>query len=300
MQIEYFILYSDQKIEPKKLFFCKIKSMNALHQMHDRIVSSSYHEGFIRFCQLLYDQFRINHFWYYRINVTGDYCYMGTHTAWTEFSFDALQNLKDFPCLRHPSILQSGINFMKFSSSPEYEDLLQTAWNKFSISFSLNLLNKVEKGIEAFGFAVEINDPQVDQMLFNDLPYLQPFIKTLRQRHRKLFDFLYENQVNLIPYFGSAFYEHSSMFAFPKQEKEILPKIGYAWILELTQRELGVLKFLAQGYPSPYIASKLNLRRRTVENYTAAIKDKLAVTSKFELIEKTSELLPLVECLLKK
>lgn len=265
--------------------------MNLFHEMLRKTTSSPYYDQMMRFVAPLNDHFGVNHFWYYRVTYTGQYVFLGTHSAWNEYSYD--HHLIDhFPCLRHPGTLQTGINLMKKTSNASYKNVLKTAWEKFNINFNIQLLTKISEGVEGFGFATRYNHRSVDEKLLNDLGILRHFIKLFRERHKSLFHLLYDNPIDLASYLGPLFTEsQSKKILFIPHERDIfLRKIGFEAIFTLTKREKDILKFTSNGYPASYIAEELKLRERTVENYITTIKSKLSCNSKVELIQKSQEL----------
>lgn len=263
--------------------------MKQFHEMLRKVTSSPHHDKMMQFVKPLHDHFGINHFWYYRINHSGSYCYLGSHAHWSEFCFD--RSIVDcFPCLRHPSILQSGISLMKACSDEAYQNTLRSAWDNFQINFNINLPMKVSDGIEAFGFASRFDDPKSDERLLNELALLRQFTKAFRQELKPLFQLLDDNQVNLAAHFGSIFYERPKALALPPGRDQLYRQLGVSWISELSPREKDVLHYLASGYSASFIASSLALGTRTVENYIATIKSKLHCTSKHELIQKAKQL----------
>lgn len=263
--------------------------MKPFHQMLKNITSSPYHKEMIRSTTPLSDYFGVNHFWYYKITLSGFYSFLGTHSAWNEFCFDK-DLINRFPCLRYPQILHKGVNLMKINEDPNYQELLKVASEKFSINFNLNLIYNTHDGIEAYGFATKYNDPYADQRLINELPLLRSFIKYFRENNKKMFQLLEDNQVNLASILGMTFYEQPKMLALPQKRDEFLKKIGFSQVLSLTSREKDVLKYISNGYSSSYISEQLRLQSKTVENYIATIKCKLNCNSKVELIKIAQEL----------
>lgn len=259
--------------------------MNPFNELLRKTTSSSHHNQMLRFAAPLKDCFGINHFWYFKITLTGNYSYLGTHSDWNEFCFENAM-VSHFSCLRHPNNLQTGINLMKAQADSEYKKVLDVAWDKFQINFNINLMNRVSEGVEAFGFATCHNDPHSEQRLINQLPLLRHFTKVFREEHVKLFQLIDENRVNLPNHFGSLFYERQKTIEIPDNREHFMQKMGFGSICSLTPREKHVLKFISNGYPSPYIAQQLLLSNRTVENYIAVIKCKLSCNSKVELIHK--------------
>lgn len=257
--------------------------MKEFYEMLRRITSSPYHDQMMKFVRPLRDHFGINHFWYYHVTSSGFYTYIGTHAEWNEYCFEK-HLIDQFPCLRHPDTMQSGISLMKNTANVEYKNVLNEAWETFNINFNLNLTKKTSEGIEAFGFATQNNHPQSDEKLLNELPLLRYFINAFRERHKKLFQLVYDNQVNFSAYLGPKFYQNEKFPSFPVKRSEFLRKLSVLPNWELTSREKDILGFIVNGYPASYIARRLSLSKRTVENYIASIKTKLYCDSKVELI----------------
>lgn len=264
--------------------------MDQFLEMLRRNRSSPHFERAMRFASPLKDHFGINHFWYYRISNSGAYSYMGTNEDWNEYCF-ANSLTKFFPCLRHPKILGGGISLMRASPSDiKYQEVQKIAWDKYQINFNLNLYESSADGIEAFGFGTHFNDHKADERLLNELPLLRSFVKSFRKNHEKVFHLLEENQVDLASHIGTDFYQRPKEFSLPLERECFLSELGYSSILLLTPREKELLKFLANGYPASYIKNQLHLGLRTVENYIAALKDKLDCNSKVALIQKAQEI----------
>jgi len=262
--------------------------MKEFHEMLRRITSSPQHDKMIKFVKPLEDHLGINHFWYYHVSRSGYYTYVGTHSSWNEYCFDH-HLTENFPCLRHPDLLPSGISLMKNTKDVAYKKALEEAREKFNINFSINLTQKTKGGIEAFGFATKDNDPSSDERLLNQIPLLRSFTKIFRSKHKKLFDLVYDNQVHFHSYIGEKFHQVEQKAVSILQKDHLLQKLGFFLPSDITQREKDVLEWVANGYPASYIAQQLNLSIRTVENYLATIKCKLFCTSKVELINKAKE-----------
>ncbi len=264
--------------------------MNRFLQMMEQTQSSPHYDQMVRFARPLYDHFGINHFWYYRITRSGNYMYAGTHGSWNEYCFGESLHTH-FPCLRLPNSKKGGISLMKAGRQGAYRKVLKIAESKFNINFHLNLIEPCHEGIEAFGFATRFSDHEADERLLNELPLLRYFIHEFRKKHGKLFALLQENAVDLSTHMGSTFYERSQGIALPLQRDQLLKEIGCSSFSRLTPREQDIMRLLASGFPASYIKTQLHLGLRTVENYIAAIKDKLSCSSKVELIKKAQEAL---------
>ncbi|MCE5317722.1 MAG: LuxR C-terminal-related transcriptional regulator [Parachlamydia sp.] len=121
------------------------------------------------------------------------------------------------------------------------------------------------------------------------MPLLRKFTRVFRERHQKLFELLYDNQVNIAAHFGPVFYVVPKRMGLPVAREEFLCKIGMQWIYSLTPREKDILNLLSKGYPASFIALQLKLSPRTVENYMVNLKDKLSCSCKAELIQRAND-----------
>ncbi|MBA3284149.1 MAG: helix-turn-helix transcriptional regulator [Nitrosopumilus sp.] len=250
---------------------------------------SPHHKQMIKSAFPLQDCFKINHFWYYKITHSGNYSYIGTNEAWNEFCFDT-PLLKSFTCLRHLECLPKGISLMKAGAKEEYKELLDLAWEKFGVNFNINITNETNDGVEAFGFATNFNDPYADERLLNKLSYLREFIRFFKEHNAKALHFVNENKVHLPTVFGQQFYEPTNALSIPFEREKLLRHMGFGAFFTLTPREKDILKFIAYGYPASYVAQQLCLSKKTVENYLATIKCKLACTSKIQLIQLSQQI----------
>ena len=258
-------------------------------EMLKRNILSPHHKQMIKSALPLKDCFGINHFWYYKIDNSGNYSYIGTNEAWNEFCFDTPM-LKHFTCLRHPACLPRGISLMKAGAKDEYKKILDFAWEKFAVNFNINITNQTNDGVEAFGFATNFNDPYADERLLNKLSYLREFMRFFKEQNAKTLHFVNENKVHLPTVFGHQFYEPTNALFIPFDREKLFRHMGLGAVFSLTPREKDILKFIAYGYPAPYIAKQLNLSNKTIENYLATIKCKLSCNSKTQLIQLSQQI----------
>lgn len=262
--------------------------MTPFQYMDRKVTSSAYHNKMMRMGKLLEDHFGINHFWYYRVTNSGHYCYLGTHTAWNEFSF-AHDMFGKFPYLRHPNSLTDGISLIKNATNDPLQEFLSTASHQFNINFNIHLLKKTSEYVEGYGFGTHTKLHLRDEHLLNELSLLKQFIKCFREENKNIFKIIYDNQVDLASHIGPTFYENTNPFKLSKNRDDFLKKIGFEEVLTLSSQERQVFKSLANGFPAQHIAKELFLSKRTVEHYIEKIKDKLFINSRVELIEKAKE-----------
>lgn len=263
--------------------------MTTLQEMHQRTTSIKEHDLMIRSITPFFDCFNISQFYYTRVYSSGKYTTLGTHIGLNEFLYDRLELLRSCPVLRNPEILQSGISFPRYTHDAVYSKYQNDVWNKFKLKFSVNLVRKTPFGAECFGFGVKHADPRIDQQLLNELPLVYKFIDFFRNENKKLLQISYENQVDIASLLGSCYNEEPITNQSNEKRNLLLKQLGLDAMLQLTQRESEIMKFLANGFPAHYIAKQLYLSSRTVENYIATIKMKFDCNSKVELIRKAQE-----------
>ena len=263
--------------------------MNDFYNAYKNVISSPLYDPMIKMAGLLKDHLGVNHFWYYKITQEGQYSYFGTHRGWNEYCLEH-DLIRHCPNIRHPSTQPLGIHFISAGAPPEAKNLLTLAWEKFRVNFNFNLVTGNSQRIESFGFASHFNDPWADQRLLNELPLLRHFTETLLKRHRHFFQMLDEASVNAAANLGSQFFERPKIHSAAKDRTSLIRELGFGDILSLAPREKDILKYLLNGYPASYIAQELGLSKKTVENYIATLKDKLACNTKLELIQKAKEI----------
>lgn len=265
--------------------------MNPYHQMLEKPQSSKYYDQFLKSAIPLKDHFGINHFWYYRITFSGHYSYIGTHTKWDEFCFgnEGTSEMKErIRGLR----TTGGIQLFQASKlkNKALRNAFEAAWQKFKIRFSFSWCKSSLIGVEGYGFATYFNDPLVDERLLNQLPLLQYFAQNFQAKNRKIFELVNNYQVDLLSLYGIDFMASPEEIQLPCNKPQLLHKLGLGPVLKLKVRERDILSFVRSGFPAAYIAKKLQMSERTVENYMVSLKEKLGCSSKVQLIHKAQEI----------
>jgi DNA-binding CsgD family transcriptional regulator len=197
---------------------------------------------------------------------------------------------KYFTCLRHPEYLQRGISLMKATHDKDYKKVLDIAWKRFNINFNLNIVNTVPEGIEAFGFGTQSNDFHTEEQLLNNLQKLRDFTKTFKSNNETLLRLVENYQVDLPSQFSQRYFERPTSLMIPFDKETFFNLTDFKEILSLTQQEQNILRLVASGYPADYIAARLHLSKKTVENYLSSIKIRLGCSSKIELIQKAQRI----------
>lgn len=119
--------------------------MATLQEMHQRTVSSKEYDRMIRSVTPMCDYFNVNQFYYTRIQTNGDQAYyssIGTYAGWHEYFIENIERMVMWPMLRHPDKLISEITLLKNTASPQFNNHLEMAWDKFKINFAVNIQKK--------------------------------------------------------------------------------------------------------------------------------------------------------------
>lgn len=249
----------------------------------------------IRSSTLMCEYFGINNFYYTTTTLTGLYSGFGTHIPWLDYFCENFSKIGDCPFLRHPSIAKPGVYLLKNTSDNNLKRTITTAWDEYQINYTLNILLQIPEGFESFGFGLKSAHPKAEENLLNELPLIKKFILQFREENRKLIAFNRDHQIEVMSLLNRNFYNEPSNICASLHKRELLLKqLGLEAILALTTREIDILKFMANGFPASYIAKKLHLSRRTVENYTATIKSKLDCNSKVDLIQRAQEMVSII------
>lgn len=273
--------------------------MASLQEMHHRTSSNKDYDRMIRSVAPLCDYFNLSQFYYMRIQAKADKGYfssLGTHLDWHECIFENIEMVAPWPMVRHPDKLSSQITLLKNTDNFQFNQLLDFAWNKYGINFTIDIQRKIPGGIESYGFGVQTRHPAAEGHLLKELPLLEKFISYFHSENKKFIAFAHDHQVEISSLMGPRFYEDpQNPYPVSPQKELLLKQLGLSAYLSLTKREIDVLKFLANGFPANYVAKKLHLSSRTVENNIAIIKSKLDCKSKVELILKAQDMVSIMK-----
>lgn len=258
--------------------------MNPFQEMLQYNKRSLHFNKMSQLATLLDNRFGISHFWFYKIYLNGYYSYIGSHQEWDEYCYDTLC-VKHFACLRHPECLRKGIDFMRTTKDKEYLGVLETASEKFKVNFKLNLVDIASDGIEAVGFATHFNDEKIDNFLFKNIHILKKLTNEFKSEH-KIFNRMGE-QVVYLPTELNKYYECPKTLIVPfENNDQVISLNEFNKILSLTPREKDTLKLVARGYPLDFMAAKLCVSVKTIENYLSSLKSKFSCDSTTNLIKK--------------
>lgn len=268
----------------------KEDTYNELIQLHQR---TTYIPEFDRMKQSVFpflDYFGLCHFYYVKILPSGDYCTLGTYSEFHEFTFDHIEMFDSYPVVRHPDSLKSGVFIEINNSNEKYIDCINYFINKFKMTLTLRIQKRTNENFEFFGFGTKFLKRRVNEALFNEISLVNKFIDYFKSENKKLIQIAFENKVNMIPLVGSHFYEREEWLLDLPKKIELLRHMGLETGECLTDREKEILQYMTNGYPARYIAGKLYISVRTVENYIAEMKSKLNCVSKVDLINVAKNL----------
>lgn len=260
----------------------------SLHDMHRKVTSVPEHNLMLKSVAPLSDYFGVNNFYYVRVTSSGYYSSLSTHDAWHEYFCENITTVGKSPFLRQPDLTQPGINLLNNTDDPKLKNTLATAWNEYGINFTLNIIRKIPEGIEAFGFGTHFDDPRAEEKHLNELPLLNKFIDYFCEKNRKLIRLTHEYQVEVTSILDKEISETD--LSHLNHKKSLIEHLELGAALSLSERELQILRFVANGFPASYIAQQVHLSHRTVEDHLASIKYKLNCRSKPELIRKAQEI----------
>lgn len=263
--------------------------MKALHEMFDRMTSTSLYDRMLKSLAPIYDYLGINHFYYVQIFQSGHSSILDTNPTVPLFLFENLGAAHECPVFRHPDKIQQKVLLLKNIMRPDYQNFLSNTWDKFKVNFTIHIQYKHSESVESFGVGIKYNNSNSDDFIINQLPIIEKFFNYFRVENKKLIEFSIENKLDFESVLKSGFYEEQISYPSFGDKQPLYKQLGLEFYLSLTEREKNILKFLVNGYPASYIAKNLHLSTRTVENYIATIKSKLHCDSKTCLINKAKE-----------
>jgi DNA-binding CsgD family transcriptional regulator len=158
--------------------------------------------------------------------------------------------------------------------------------DKYNVHQVMEVINKTEDGLEAYGFGLNSNDLQQHLGFYNATPLIQLFIDRIKEELNPHKAQLEEYQVDIATLIGPDYHKPPvPLMLEPIQYDSFLKHLNLSPSTPLTSRELQVVKYLLDGYPASHIADCLLLSKRTVEHYIDNIKHKFNCIAKSDLIK---------------
>jgi DNA-binding CsgD family transcriptional regulator len=267
--------------------------MNKKMLMFNKVTSSRYHDKMIQSIEPLKTHLKVNHFWYNKVTSSGYYSYFGTHTDWSAYCSENPELVRDIPYLSDPNTAKEGIQLFGYTTNQKLQKLMDLGRIKYKTNFNLMISKKTSEGFEGYGFGCSDNSPATYERLLNEIPLLTRFIEDFKEDNAPIYKIIDEYHVNIDDILGPEFRKLKINNSDVYDRIQLLEKFRIN-IPPLTQRELVMLQYCANGYPVSYIAEQLTIGKRTVESHIINLKDKLDCYSKIELIQKAKEITSLL------
>lgn len=264
--------------------------MTSLQEMHEKTTASKEFDRMMRSVTPLCNFFGVNHFYYCKIffGING-YITLGSHIPWHEYVLNDKRLVSSSAILKAP---QQSITPLREGFDPVADEVLEVARDKFNIHFALNLQRVVPGGVECCGFGLKSKNVQAEIALLNHLSLLYGFLDYFIDENKKLISLAQDFQINVNSLVERSSPINSGSAGDLNADKSALlyKQLGLDELKLLSTKEITLLKYLAQGFSSNYIAEEVRLSKRTIENYIASIKLKLDCKSKTSLIKKSQKL----------
>jgi DNA-binding CsgD family transcriptional regulator len=162
----------------------------------------------------------------------------------------------------------------------------------FGIHHPFTIIQKNKDSIDYFHFASQSKDKQINQVYLANLDLLNLFISYFQENINqsksliRAYDFTFNLGFNPIAFEKDPAYWNKLEFKQILETSKKLDKLKIGNAI-LSRRQSEILRFIIQGKTIKEIALVLGLSYRTVGHYFEAIKAKLNVSSKSELISKS-------------
>lgn len=248
------------------------------------MINRKYNDRINKFCSAFFSSLNLCHFWYFKINNTGNVSFVGSFAEWTEiFAAEGLYKAYLFD----PKFFKAGITLRKNVQNPYLQKVCLSWEKKFGDHQTLVFHNKTSDGFEEFGFTSPSSSDNQTGVFLNELPIFRLIIQKFKEE-KKFLSQLEEIQINVVSLIGPDFYTDRLI----QQEKVNRQSIFKNWGVkaDLSPIERKLIPFIALGYSAEKIALKIFRSKRTVEHHVERIKMKLECDSKFELVQKARQL----------
>ncbi len=253
-------------------------------------ITRKYHDRIKKFCGPL-NLFGVNHFFHARVTHTSHFTGINLHPEWEEYFFSNKNHLLLWPDKCQPLKVKSNVRFLMENENDPHKELIHIAKEKYSINFSLQIVEKTNQETDIFGFALDSPNPLKHMTLLKEMPLLRLFIKRFKEEFKGLYKHLNDHQIDLKSFLGPQFYNKKISPASPSLARDcFLQKMNIKIPLPLSNREIEVIRYLIQGYSASQIGLNLYISKRTVEHHLERIKEKFDSSNKAELIRIIREL----------
>lgn len=266
------------------------ETIKNLIEMHYRITRIPEYDKMKRCVCPFSKLFNLNHFYYIKLFSSGHYTTLGTFTKYQEYGLERAKFLQSYPYLRHPNNQKSGVTIENITTNQNFINVTNEIKDIFHFKYTINIKRKGTEEIDIFGFGTKHIDARVEEDLINELSLVNKFINYFLFENKKLIQIACENKVDITPLLGDRFYKNDETIINSFNKTELYKYMGLETGESLTPREREVLQFLTNGYSAKFIANKLYVSVRTIENYIAEIKLKFHCRTKNELINLAKDI----------
>lgn len=236
----------------------------------------------------IFDNFKFNHSWYYKITNRGNFSLIDTNPEWMQYWAET-GGYKFYDYYRHPKYFDDGFIWHVNPINQEFNKVVSFGSQQYDYKLYLRLMNKTSDGIECFGFTFNAcNEVQMSNLM-NGLPYLRLFTRKIKESNPYLFSKIENNQIDLANLIGSSFYQKPNL-TMPGFSRNSLLQEFAKDVEGFSDGEIEVIKLLVQGYSPKQMGEILFRSKRTIEHRIERIKCKLGCFSKVDLIQKVREL----------
>jgi DNA-binding CsgD family transcriptional regulator len=227
--------------------------------------------------------FDISYFIYYCIDNSGHYIGLANRPDWMEYYVNEKIFLQD-PYLRDPRVYQSGMCLAEQLGPQEYRESITDHAKKFQMDVGVAFIQKIENGVEFFGFAGNQATSSLQKLYLNNPHLLKSFAHHFKNRLSKVLTQMQEEKFSLLQMKGRDFLCHDPI----RPDIGLSTQLTYLQALgigieKLSSRELECLQLFMKDKSAQQTAEHLGLSRRTIESYFENIKNKLGCADKREI-----------------
>lgn len=242
----------------------------------------------------LRELFGVDYFTYHRISNEGHYSVLLDRPDWAEHYVSEKLYLQD-PYLGHPEAYNSGFCLVDMHGTPSYKEIIIQEGLKFNMDLGITLIQKMEDGVEFFGFSGSKHTSALNKLYLNHQSLLLSFASHFKEQHTITLKNLEEVALSLAILKGKKLERKSVQPQLNDDSLHtFLKAIGLsqqiAYTAQLSRREKQCLKCLLNGKSSKETAALLGLGTRTIESYFENIKRKLDCWGKNEIFSIAQKL----------
>lgn len=235
----------------------------------------------------LHEKLDVGYFTYHRIDTQGNYTVLVDRPDWAEFYVQTQYYLDD-PYLRHPDVYKPGLCAMQHHGTDTYKErIMHDGKEIFHLDYNVLLIEKSADYVEFFGFVANAGKNRLEGVVLNHPYFLKTFAAHFKRELSPILLPMRESASSLINLKGADFFNRELIH--PHTDiSALIAECGMGDLVRKTARlspqEKRCLQRIGLGESAKEIGAVLQISSRTVEFYVENIKNKLACTTKQELI----------------